>query len=280
MSEDQNTSAGSEGLQLGDVTEFRPDAPHAAEWRGVELTIVSLRADPDGNQWVSVVERQERHRGWGQYDGETTDIDASHLRLIRRKATPLNSSAAASVEKEAPRRPDTPKWDRKWPHDQPHGWNLDAARFLALIQSAGGMMWLSLGRAKYLELRVDTRDGAFNLYDRDGQPLNPDDVVEAAEQTISKYGPFEGHPYSPAGNVWQPISTAPKADKDSTQAISFIGWCPDDTAPGGGDQRVVWWEPRMKKGAGCWWGDRDLEETPTHWKQLGEPPALSATEQR
>lgn len=98
------------------------------------------------------------------------------------------------------RRPDTPKWDRKWPHDQPAGWNLDAARLLMLVQSAGGMMWLGLGRAKYLELRVDTRDGAFNLYDRDGQPLNPDDVVEAVEKAISNYGPFDAPASSPAEN--------------------------------------------------------------------------------
>jgi hypothetical protein len=71
---------------------------------------------------------------------------------------------------------------------------------------------------------------------------------------------------------WQPIETAPKSSKDDYKARAFIAWCPDDTAPDGGDQRVVWWEPRMNKGAGLWWGDRDLEEHPTHWKPLGPSP--------
>lgn len=78
-------------------------------------------------------------------------------------------------------------------------------------------------------------------------------------------------------SAWQPIVTAPKSSKEDYKALSFIGWCPDDTAPDGGDQRIVWWEPRMKNGAGCWWGDRDLEENPTHWKPLGPSPALSST---
>jgi hypothetical protein len=71
---------------------------------------------------------------------------------------------------------------------------------------------------------------------------------------------------------WHPIETAPKSSKDDYKALAFLAWCPDDTAPDGGDQRIVWWEPRMNKGAGCWWGDRDIIESPTHWKPLGSSP--------
>lgn len=76
---------------------------------------------------------------------------------------------------------------RAWPHDEPAGWNLNAAKFLELVQSQP-MMWLALTRAKYIEMRIDTRDGGFNLYDRDHKPLNPDDVVRAVEKINAQYG--------------------------------------------------------------------------------------------
>ena len=85
------------------------------------------------------------------------------------------------------KRPETPQWKRRWPHDQPNGWNLDADKFLAMIKATDGMMWLALGKAKYIELRVDTRDCGFNLYDRDGLPLNPDEVVAAVEHVKKNY---------------------------------------------------------------------------------------------
>jgi hypothetical protein len=79
---------------------------------------------------------------------------------------------------------------RAWPHDEPAGWNLNAARFIEMVQSQP-LMWLGLSRAKYIEMRIDTRDGAFNLYDRDKKPLNPDDVVKAVETANAEYGPGE-----------------------------------------------------------------------------------------
>lgn len=71
-------------------------------------------------------------------------------------------------------------------------------------------------------------------------------------------------------SCWQPIETAPKTGKDLC-AKPFLGWCLDDTAPGGGDIRVCWWEPHMD--GGRWHGDRDLPEHPTHWQPLPAPPA-------
>lgn len=81
---------------------------------------------------------------------------------------------------------------RAWPHDKPHGWNLNAARFVELVRSQP-LMWLRLPRAKYIELRIDTRDGGFNLYDRDRRPLNPDDVVNAIKEVNEQFG--EGRLY-------------------------------------------------------------------------------------
>ncbi len=75
---------------------------------------------------------------------------------------------------------------QKWPFDSPNGWDLDAARFLAFVQRYP-MMWLRLSRAKYLEMRIDTRDCGFNLYDRDKNPLSPDDVMKAVEELKAEF---------------------------------------------------------------------------------------------
>jgi hypothetical protein len=113
--------------------------------------------------------------------------------------------AQGGAARDQAKRPETPQWERRWPHDQPNGWNLDADKFLALIKSTDGMMWLALGKAKYIELRVDTRDCGFNLYDRDGEPLNPDEVVAAVEHVKKNYGAGCS---SPAGCVDESFAQA------------------------------------------------------------------------
>lgn len=80
---------------------------------------------------------------------------------------------------------------------------------------------------------------------------------------------------------WQPIETAPKTDPVNMRALPFLGWCPDKTAPLGGDIRVVWWEPLMQRAdetspRARWYGDRDMEERPTHWRPLPAPPSDAA----
>ena len=91
----------------------------------------------------------------------------------------------------------TPKHpQRHWPHDEPNGWNLNAAKFLEMLQ-AQPLMWLFLTRAKYIELRIDTRDGGFNLYDRDKKPLSPDEVIKAIEEATAFAG---GAPYRRTGS--------------------------------------------------------------------------------
>lgn len=76
---------------------------------------------------------------------------------------------------------------RAWPHDEPNGWNLGAAKLVALIEE-NPFLWLKLTRAKYVELRIDTRDGGFNLFDRDRQPLSPDDIVAAIDAAKADFG--------------------------------------------------------------------------------------------
>jgi hypothetical protein len=69
-------------IALGDIVRMNEHLPFFAAWHGAEMKVVSLRLDPDGKQWASVIEGNPKHRGNGVYDGETTDIDADHLSLV------------------------------------------------------------------------------------------------------------------------------------------------------------------------------------------------------
>ena len=78
-----------------------------------------------------------------------------------------------------------------------------------------------------------------------------------------------------AGDGWQDIASAPKTDPANMRALPFLGWCPDRTAPLGGDIRVIWWEPHISRDGetkACWWGDRDMQEFPKFWRPLPPPP--------
>lgn len=77
--------------RLNDIVEMAPDSPHYRDWIGAHLRIVALRASPDGEVWVSVVEGPQRHRGNGVYEGETSDIPASWLNLVERAASDLHA---------------------------------------------------------------------------------------------------------------------------------------------------------------------------------------------
>ena len=74
--------AGAVALKLGDLVKVNENAPYFSDWRDAVLKVVSLRLDPEGGQWVSVIEGSERHRGNGVYDGETTDFNADYLSAI------------------------------------------------------------------------------------------------------------------------------------------------------------------------------------------------------
>ena len=69
-------------FKLGDLVEMNSNSPYYGDWIGAKLKIVSLRIDPEGKHWVSVIEGSPRHRANGVYDSETTDIDADYLSAI------------------------------------------------------------------------------------------------------------------------------------------------------------------------------------------------------
>lgn len=69
-------------MKLGDTVEMNRQSPYYGDWRGTRLRVVSLRIEPSGHLWASVIEGGSQHRGNGVYDGETTDIDTDHLSVI------------------------------------------------------------------------------------------------------------------------------------------------------------------------------------------------------
>ncbi|WP_424140810.1 hypothetical protein [Roseomonas chloroacetimidivorans] len=76
-----------------------------------------------------------------------------------------------------------------WPQSGPdyNSWNLDAARFVALVQ-AHPTLWHNDSPLKYLGMRIDTRDGAFILTDRDGNALDANRVIAAIRKSAERYG--------------------------------------------------------------------------------------------
>ncbi len=57
-------------------------------------------------------------------------------------------------------------------------WWPNVIKFLARLEGHPDM-WHGDADLKYLNVRVDTRDGAFRLSDRNGNPVHPDRVLEA-----------------------------------------------------------------------------------------------------
>lgn len=68
------------------------------------------------------------------------------------------------------------------------------------------------------------------------------------------------------------MDAAPKTSEMDMAAKPFLGLC-RDRIDDHVDQRIIWWEPKMNKGRGCWYSDRDLEEHPYAWRPLPAPPA-------
>lgn len=66
-------------------------------------------------------------------------------------------------------------------------WAVDAAAFVSLIQ-AHPMLWHCDSPLKYLGVRIDTRDGAFFLTDRDGKDIDPDRVLVAIRKAVERFG--------------------------------------------------------------------------------------------
>jgi hypothetical protein len=66
-------------IALGDMVYMNERSPYFQDWKGVSFKVVSLRIEPDGKLWASVIEGEQRHRGNGVYDAETTDVDTEYL---------------------------------------------------------------------------------------------------------------------------------------------------------------------------------------------------------
>lgn len=71
-----------------------------------------------------------------------------------------------------------------WPTKGPdfNAWNVDLDKFMAILaEHKDAPYWCCDLRVKYLVLRIDTRDNAFVLADRDGNKISPDQVLKAIE---------------------------------------------------------------------------------------------------
>jgi hypothetical protein len=84
-------------IRLGDTVRMSKSCPHGGDWRNAKMKVVSLRIDPEGRQWASVIEGEQRHRGNGVYDGETTDIRVDYLDLVSPQRSPAASAQAADL---------------------------------------------------------------------------------------------------------------------------------------------------------------------------------------
>jgi hypothetical protein len=97
------------------------------------MKVVGLHLAPDGATWADVIEGEQRHRGNGRYDGETTDIDTTHLDVIERSAllpdaAAIRAAAFEEAAKIARRYEDSP-----WPNA-----GRTAREIAAAIRNAGG----------------------------------------------------------------------------------------------------------------------------------------------
>ncbi len=69
-----------------------------------------------------------------------------------------------------------------WPQTGPsfNAWENDFPRFAAILDDAANEAWWSSDMPlKYLEVRIDTRQNHFILYDRDRNRVSPDRVISA-----------------------------------------------------------------------------------------------------
>jgi hypothetical protein len=106
----RGTDAAQQPPGLGDIVFVAKGTPYFHDWRGVEMKLVSLRIAPEGKLWASVIDKGDpnntRHRGFGVYDGETTDFEFDHLEL----ATPVSSTLHSPATTEPVYRDVVRKW--------------------------------------------------------------------------------------------------------------------------------------------------------------------------
>jgi hypothetical protein len=84
--------------------------------------------------------------------------------------------------------PQTTEAPTAWSKSGPdfNRWNLDAASFVAAVQ-AQPALWHNDAELKYLTLTIDVRNGGFKLKDRNGNPIEPEQVTKAIASANRKY---------------------------------------------------------------------------------------------
>jgi len=117
-------------------------SPYFSDWRGITMKVVGLHLAPDGTTWADVIEGEQRHRGNGRYDGETTDIDTTHLDVIERvaalppdaaaiRAAAFEEAALTDVAAERKRQREVEGWTQE--HDDEHDDRTMAAAAAAYV---------------------------------------------------------------------------------------------------------------------------------------------------
>lgn len=78
-----------------------------------------------------------------------------------------------------------------WPKHGPefNRWNGSILRLAELLDNPGKEAWWCCDpQLKYLNIRIDTRDGGFVLYDRDGAKIDPERVEKAINTWRNEFG--------------------------------------------------------------------------------------------
>jgi len=146
---------------------------------------------------AALTDREERHECdrailkartdiMNKQSGQITTLEAEVSRLtsllvrISRMVSP--ESEIGKMLNGIPRDTEQPQPELPWPVSGPdfNPWYQDAAKFLFFVQQHP-LAWCRDFRLKYLNIRVDTRSGAFVMFARDGEEkVTPDDFIRAA----------------------------------------------------------------------------------------------------
>lgn len=98
-------------------------------------------------------------------------------------------------------------------------WNdFPAVDLLNEVQACPAM-WLTDPALKYLEVRIDTRDGGFIIRDQDNNVIEPDRVRKAIAAAIERYGEaaIEKHRLRKASVNASPDGPDKTSGSDSTE---------------------------------------------------------------
>ena len=73
----------------------------------------------------------------------------------------------------------------EWPNTgEMNKWYLDLYRFMAILKDTTPGWWVNDSVLKYLNIRMDTRNGNFRLYGEGQVQVSPDRVLAAIEKWV------------------------------------------------------------------------------------------------